>query len=100
GKAQLREIVKLQFRSAEDRLRDSHQVTISMSTPALDAILAAAYDPQYGARPLKRYIEKHVITQLSRLILAGKLTSKAHVQVVASKTTDGVDFVVQNAVAP
>ncbi|KAF0692600.1 hypothetical protein As57867_016272, partial [Aphanomyces stellatus] len=100
GKVQLREIVKLQFRSAEDRLRESHQITIGLATSALDAILDAAYDPHYGARPLKRYIEKHVITQLSRLILSGKLTAKAHVNVVAAATGDGVDFHIQNEAAP
>ncbi|KAF0697051.1 Aste57867_12235 [Aphanomyces stellatus] len=92
GKVQLREIVKLQFRSAEDRLRERHQITIGLSTAAQDAILDAAYDPQYGARPLKRYIEKHVITQLSRLILAGQLHAKTHVQVVPAASGTGVDF--------
>ncbi|KAF0744048.1 hypothetical protein Ae201684P_003982 [Aphanomyces euteiches] len=100
GKLQLREIVKLQFRSAEERLRESHQITIGLTTPALDAILTAAYDPQYGARPLKRYIEKHVITQLSRLILAGKLKAKAHVEVVAMADGNGVTFDVRNSTAP
>lgn len=94
---QLREIVKLQFRSAEERLRETHQISIELTTGALDAILAAAYDPQYGARPLKRYIEKHVMTQLSRLILAGTLKAKAHVQVHASSDTTGVAFQVTNA---
>ncbi|KAH9121130.1 hypothetical protein AeMF1_007025 [Aphanomyces euteiches] len=100
GKLQLREIVKLQFRSAEERLRESHQITIGLTTPALDAILTAAYDPQYGARPLKRFIEKHVITQLSRLILAGKLKAKAHVEVVAMADGNGVTFDVRNSPAP
>ncbi|OQR87257.1 heat shock protein [Achlya hypogyna] len=83
GKLQLQQVVQLQFKSAEARLLDAHQVTLTVATPALDAILDAAYDPQYGARPLKRYIEKHVITQLSRLILAGTLRAKAHVTVTA-----------------
>ncbi|OQR89182.1 heat shock protein [Thraustotheca clavata] len=96
GKLQLREIVKLQFRSAEERLKDSQQVTMTLTIPALDAILDAAYDPQYGARPLKRYIEKHVITQLSRLILAGKLRSKSHVTVI--ENNGQVDFAIDNAV--
>jgi ATP-dependent Clp protease ATP-binding subunit ClpB len=96
GKAQLREIVKLQLQSAETRLRESQQITINITTSALDAILDAAYDPQYGARPLKRYIEKHVITQLSRMILAGTLKAKAHVQVVASGGV--LDYKIQNAV--
>ncbi|KDO31723.1 hypothetical protein SPRG_03640 [Saprolegnia parasitica CBS 223.65] len=86
GKAQLRDIVQLQLRSAETRLQDAHQVSMDVTTAALDAILDVAYDPQYGARPLKRYIEKHVVTALSRRLLDGSLRAKGHVTLSA---TDG-----------
>lgn len=80
GRRELRQIVLLQFDSVVKRLKES-QITVNVSVGALDAILDAAYDPQYGARPIKRYIEKHVVTDLSRLIIAGQLRAKSHVEV-------------------
>nr|CCA14066.1 heat shock protein 101 putative [Albugo laibachii Nc14] len=80
GRAQLRKIVSLQFESVAKRLKESH-ISMRVSVSALDVILEEAYDPQYGARPLKRYIEKHVVTGLSKLILMGRLPAKSHVEV-------------------
>jgi len=80
GRKQLRKIVRLQFQSVEKRLKEN-QITIQVTVEALDAILEAAYDPQYGARPIKRYIEKHIVTDLSKLIIAGQLPPKSHVDV-------------------
>lgn len=81
GRAQLRRIVSLQFESVAKRLKENH-ISMRVCVGALDVILKEAYDPQYGARPLKRYIEKHVVTGLSKLILAGKLPAKSHVEVI------------------
>ncbi|KAL0591505.1 hypothetical protein ABG067_001103 [Albugo candida] len=81
GRAQLRRIVSLQFESVAKRLKENH-ISMRVGVGALDVILKEAYDPQYGARPLKRYIEKHVVTGLSKLILAGKLPAKSHVEVI------------------
>lgn len=81
GRAQLRRIVSLQFESVAKRLKENH-IIMRVGVGALDVILKEAYDPQYGARPLKRYIEKHVVTGLSKLILAGKLPAKSHVEVI------------------
>ncbi|TMW57604.1 hypothetical protein Poli38472_003529 [Pythium oligandrum] len=80
GRQQLRQIVKLQFQSVEQRLKEA-QITMNVTVGALDVILDQAYDPQYGARPIKRYIEKHVVTDLSKLIISGQLQPKSHVQV-------------------
>jgi len=80
GRAHLRKIVLLQFNSVIKRLKEA-QMTLSVSVEALDVILDESYDPQYGARPIKRYIEKHVVTDLSRLIISGRLQPKSNVEV-------------------
>lgn len=80
GRKQLQKIVLLQFDSVVKRLKDS-QITMHITEGALDVILDEAYDPQYGARPIKRYIEKHVVTDLSKLIISGQLHSKSHVEI-------------------
>lgn len=81
GRDQLRKIVLLQFQSVERRLKEN-RITITITLGALDTILDAAFDPQYGARPIKRYIEKHVVTDLSKLIISGQLQPKSHVDVM------------------
>ncbi|KAJ0399046.1 hypothetical protein ATCC90586_004505 [Pythium insidiosum] len=81
GRQQLRQIVLMQFKSVEHRLKEA-QITMTVTVGALDVILDEAYDPQYGARPIKRYIEKHVVTDLSKLVIAGKLPPKSHVEVM------------------
>jgi len=57
---------------------------VDVTTAALDVILDRSYEPQYGARPIKRYIEKHVVTDLSKLIISGQLHAKTHVEVTES----------------
>lgn len=80
GRTQLQKIVLLQFDSVVKRLKES-QITMHITEGALDVILDEAYDPQYGARPIKRYIEKHVVTDLSKLIISGRLQPKSHVEI-------------------
>jgi ATP-dependent Clp protease ATP-binding subunit ClpB len=83
GRKELRQIVLLQFDSVIRRLKES-QISVDVTTAALDVILDRSYEPQYGARPIKRYIEKHVVTDLSKLIISGQLHAKTHVEVTES----------------
>ena len=63
-------IVDLQINDLNRRLADQ-RLTIALSQEAKDFIIEAGYDPVYGARPLKRYIQKNVETLSARLILGG-----------------------------
>ena len=63
-------IVDLQINDLNKRLADQ-RLTIVLSQAAKDFIIEAGYDPVYGARPLKRYIQKNVETLSARLILGG-----------------------------
>ncbi|MBR2748466.1 MAG: ATP-dependent chaperone ClpB [Firmicutes bacterium] len=65
-------IVDLQVADLNKRLKD-RQIQIELTPGAKDLIADAAYDPVYGARPLKRYIQKNVETLSGRLILSGKV---------------------------
>jgi ATP-dependent Clp protease ATP-binding subunit ClpB len=72
GKSQIENIVKLQLHLLSERLvkADIHMVV----TPDAMAYLAdKGYDPQYGARPVKRTIQKEVMNELSKYILGGKV---------------------------
>ena len=66
-------IVDLQIARLNERLA-SQQLSVALTEGAKDAIVEAAYDPRYGARPLRRYIQHTLETMLSRELLRGQLT--------------------------
>jgi len=72
GKEQLREVVRLQLKNLAKRLEDRH-IELRLENSALDYVLQESYNPAYGARPMRRYIEKHIVTELSRLIISGEV---------------------------
>lgn len=69
-KAQLRNIVKIQAIRLEKRLEE-RKMTLKLSDAALDFIVEVGYDPVYGARPLKRAIQKELETPIAKRILQG-----------------------------
>jgi len=80
GATELHKIVRLQVGLLVKRLEE-RDITIEITDTAIDLILRKAYDPLYGARPLKRYLEKNVVTQLSKLIISGDLPDHSIVHV-------------------
>ncbi|MEL7316458.1 MAG: ATP-dependent chaperone ClpB [Cyanobacteria bacterium J06559_3] len=68
---QLREIVKLQIKRLEKRLAD-RKMTLTLSDEALDWVAQVGFDPVYGARPLKRAIQKELETPIAKGILRGE----------------------------
>ncbi|MCR5181431.1 MAG: ATP-dependent chaperone ClpB [Clostridia bacterium] len=78
-------IVDLQVADLNKRLRD-RQITIELTPGAKDAIADAAYDPVYGARPLKRYIQKNVETLSGRLILSGEVREGSTIVIDADES--------------
>ncbi|WP_396212874.1 ATP-dependent chaperone ClpB [Flavobacterium sp.] len=72
--ANIREIVGLQLKGVVKML--AHQnITMDATPEAIDYLAQKGYDPQYGARPVKRVIQREVLNQLSKEILAGKVTT-------------------------
>jgi ATP-dependent Clp protease ATP-binding subunit ClpB len=71
------------------------KIEISLDKKATDWLANAGYDPVYGARPLKRAIQRRLQDPLAHLLLEGKITDGAKVTVSASKTglvIDGQEF--------
>ena len=73
-KANIGGIIKLIIKELNERLSDK-DLTIELTEEAESFIIDEAYDPVYGARPLKRYIQKHVETLAAKLILADLVKS-------------------------
>jgi ATP-dependent Clp protease ATP-binding subunit ClpB len=81
-RAQLREIVDIQLRGVRDRLA-VRKLTLHVSEEAIDAIAAEGYDPTYGARPLKRVIQRRLQDPIAMAILEGRFTEGNTVEVDA-----------------
>jgi ATP-dependent Clp protease ATP-binding subunit ClpB len=89
GMEQIERIVDLQLDSLRSRLAE-RRITIEVTDAARRQIATAAYDPVYGARPLRRYIAHQVETTIGRALLAGDLGDGQVVVVDASD--DGLSF--------
>ncbi len=71
--ANIKQIVGLQLKSVTKMLSQQN-ITMDATPEAIDYLALKGYDPQYGARPVKRVIQREVLNQLSKEILAGKVT--------------------------
>ena len=77
-KGEIAKIVELQIALLQERLEDK-RITLELSAEAIDFIADAGFDPAFGARPLKRYIQRVLETKLARAIIAGELKEGAKV---------------------
>ena len=84
-KANVTKIIDLQIDKLNQRLADQ-QIKVELTQAAKDAIVDASYDPQYGARPLRRYVQHTVETMLSKRLLRGDILPN---QTVTVDVVDG-----------
>lgn len=77
-KKDLRKIVQIQLDHLSELLKEK-DISLFVTTDAFDWISEAGYDPQFGARPVKRVIQKQVLNELSKSILSGKVDTTANV---------------------
>jgi ATP-dependent Clp protease ATP-binding subunit ClpB len=69
---EIRKIVDIQFKIIQKRLEESG-IKVEAADNALDKLAYLGYDPQFGARPLKRVMQREILNELSKEILAGKV---------------------------
>jgi ATP-dependent Clp protease ATP-binding subunit ClpB len=91
SKADIRKIAEIQFQLIQKRLTESG-VKLDISSNALDRLAKLGYDPQFGARPLKRVLQKEILNELSKQILSGKV-NKDSVIFVDMKNDVELDFI-------
>jgi ATP-dependent Clp protease ATP-binding subunit ClpB len=72
SRANVEEIVKLQFAGVQQLLREQG-FTLNATSEAIDWLAQLGYDPQFGARPVKRLFQRKVLNELSKQILAGSI---------------------------
>ncbi len=88
---QMEEIVVLQMKEVQDRLNE-HNITVELSDAARKWLAKAGYDPAFGARPLRRAIQKNVESPLSMELLGGKFKDGAVVQVGVDEANSKIVF--------
>jgi ATP-dependent Clp protease ATP-binding subunit ClpB len=74
-KEQIREIVKIQLRNVEHMIA-GYNMKLIIKDKALDWLTEKGYDPQLGARPVKRLIQKEIINELSKEIIGGSVSKE------------------------
>lgn len=84
GEKDLRQIIKIMSRPIIERLAEQ-DIKLTITTSALDVIAKAGFDPEYGARPLRRALQRELEDRLSDGILIGEITPGAKVTIGASK---------------
>jgi ATP-dependent Clp protease ATP-binding subunit ClpB len=88
GEDHVRRIVQLQLKEVQKRLADQ-EITIEFTPEAVDALAAEGFDPAFGARPLKRTVQRRILNDLAKKLLSGEVQRDA---VVLCDSVDGAIF--------
>lgn len=80
GREEVFKIIDLQMEDIQSKLED-RQISIDLTDEAKDLILDRAYSVQYGARPVKRFLQREIETELGKMLIGGKIKDKAEIVV-------------------
>ena len=78
--SEIRQVVALQVHIISQML-EKNDIRLRATDKALDHIATIGFDPQYGARPIKRVIQKSILNELSKMILEGKVNKDSEIVV-------------------
>ncbi|HQW21900.1 MAG TPA: ATP-dependent chaperone ClpB [Bacteroidia bacterium] len=87
NREEVKQIVRIQFEGLKDLLKQNN-MTITATEEAIEWLSQLGFDPQFGARPLKRVIQKKVLNELSKQILAGKIVKDAEIELRLNKKNE------------
>ena len=90
-KREIRQIVNIQFRQIQQRLAEAG-IRIEANDDVLDMLGEKGFDPQFGARPLKRVMQRLILNELSKDILSGKITRDDVVGMFYDDQADAIRF--------
>uniref|UniRef100_A0A453MLM3 Clp ATPase C-terminal domain-containing protein n=1 Tax=Aegilops tauschii subsp. strangulata TaxID=200361 RepID=A0A453MLM3_AEGTS len=90
---QLKEIVNIQMKEIIVR------VDVILKDAALDVILSESYNPMYGARPIKRWVEKNIITIICKMLVNGEADEGSMITIDAAMDKKGLKFQVAKNVS-
>uniref|UniRef100_A0A3Q7H4E3 Clp R domain-containing protein n=1 Tax=Solanum lycopersicum TaxID=4081 RepID=A0A3Q7H4E3_SOLLC len=81
---QLRQVCRHQLKDVAGRLAE-RGIALGVTEAALDVVLAQSYDPVYGARPIRRWLEKKVVTELSKMLVKEEINENSTVYIDARR---------------
>jgi ATP-dependent Clp protease ATP-binding subunit ClpB len=96
---QLKQIVDIQLAGLRKRLEERH-ITLELTDEARTQLVRSGYDPTYGARPLKRAIQREIETPLAKLILAGEVSDGQIIHIGRGATDGKLVFEIKRADQP
>ncbi|KAK3165418.1 hypothetical protein QOZ80_1AG0032910 [Eleusine coracana subsp. coracana] len=91
---QLRKVARLQMKDVAVRLAE-RGIALAVTDAALDVILSLSYDPVYGARPIRRWIEKRVVTELSKMLIKEEIDENSTVYIDAMPNKEELTYKVE-----
>ncbi|KAL3748581.1 hypothetical protein ACJRO7_009765 [Eucalyptus globulus] len=91
---QLRKVARLKMKEVATQLAE-RGIAVEVTDAALDNVLAKSYDPVYGARPIRRWLEKRVVTELSRMLIREALDENSTVYIDTMPHGDGLVYRVE-----
>ncbi|GAU24636.1 hypothetical protein TSUD_208610 [Trifolium subterraneum] len=91
---QLRKVARLQMKDVASRLAEKG-IALAVTDAALDYILAESYDPVYGARPIRRWLERKVVTELSRMLIREEIDENTTVFIDAGPKGSDLSYRVE-----
>ena len=94
AKDEIRQIVELQLNQLKNKLKENNNINLDYTDEVIDWLTLEGFDPQFGARPLKRLINKELVNKLSKRILADDLSTNGTVVVDSL----GGDLVLRNQI--
>jgi ATP-dependent Clp protease ATP-binding subunit ClpB len=89
NKTHLNSIVKMQLSNIIEQLDQTKNITIDFTEDAISSLASDGYDPAYGARPVKRAIQRKVVNELSKMLLKSEIEKDS---VILGDAIDGVIF--------
>ncbi|KAM0885775.1 hypothetical protein ACQ4PT_030115 [Festuca glaucescens] len=92
---QLKEIVKIQMMSVTARVAGKG-ISLVLSDDVLDVILLESYNPKYGARPIGRWVEKNIVTVISKMLVTEEATEGSTISIFAADDRKGLKYQLMN----
>ena len=89
NKTEIEQIVRLQINGIQHMLEENG-VTLQMTDEAVDFIATAGYDPEFGARPVKRAIQRYLLNNLSKKLLSQEVDRER--PIIVERSADGLKF--------
>ncbi|KAM0864269.1 hypothetical protein ACQ4PT_044061 [Festuca glaucescens] len=93
----LKEIVAIQMNSVVARVA-AKGISLSASDAALDVILSESYNPLYGARPIRRWVQENVVTAISEMLVRGEAGAGSKISIDAMDDRKGLKYEVAREV--